>query len=545
MFGKKLFFVLVLSSLAMRLVAEDPLPVISGVTVVVETTDRGYVSSGASSLYRHLRFNFYIFVPDLALVFPTITSVKVAVAGGLEWTINKDTYSNLKAGYLGGLGSWRLGNAPWAIAPIDMKAIITFQDNRRVEKAFRVLPDPDKPAALRPLFLITDDFNGVPTPYHVLAPAPARIQAVSFEGDTIGVQFTVNDPRIRHGQIWVYDDQAKSVGSTPAFSDSDPPPEWLNAGQGFFNDGRVNTAKLPLALLKPTANANLSSVQITTWDEVDPQANLLRSKYLFVQKTGRWLLTPPGSALIAANPDYQASLASPPAAVPGRTWDEGARAAWAVRLEGVLGTLNGDRFEGLSPLGATSANRDNIDSMLSSSWGVVDKASLVDAMATLLQQGHRSRFVRQLDLIRSNPDATDQALAEKVAATEGWPASTLAFVRAFAPSVGDRGLLAWDLCRLIMLARDGKFLGYLTDDEAWSWINPAADKLREAYDSWSDLGESFLVGRMYWAGESRAAELYLQARSALVDLLKPDGEWGKTPWPPRQAVSLDYNPTGL
>jgi hypothetical protein len=156
-------------------------------------------------------------------------------------------------------------------------------------------------------------------------------------------------------------------------------------------------------------------------------------------------------------------------------------------------------------------------------------------MSSLLNAGHNRSYRGIQSAIETHPRASDEEL-RALPGQEDQSPDRFPFVRAFAPVTGSRGLLAWDLSRLIFLARDGYALGYIDENEAWKWIDSAAVVLRESYSSWHDLGSQFLVGRMFWGGVADASRLYLEGDRARGKLLAPDGLWAGIPWPPRSAA---------
>jgi hypothetical protein len=67
------------------------------------------------------------------------------------------------------------------------------------------------------------------------------------------------------------------------------------------------------------------------------------------------------------------------------------------------------------------------------------------------------------------------------------------------------------MARVVSLARWGVACGYLEPDEAWDWIMPAAIEVQQTYASWSEVGESFLLGRQFWSGSETANnQIYFQ-----------------------------------
>jgi Zn-dependent protease with chaperone function len=92
---------------------------------------------------------------------------------------------------------------------------------------------------------------------------------------------------------------------------------------------------------------------------------------------------------------------------------------------------------------------------------------------------------------------------------------------------------AWDLVRSITLCRWGYLAGFITEDEAWDEIMPAARILQHLFSSWRELGRSYLSRRDLWSRDlnvdSDAARADLRAlfRELLFLTTSP---WRKTTW---------------
>ena len=73
-------------------------------------------------------------------------------------------------------------------------------------------------------------------------------------------------------------------------------------------------------------------------------------------------------------------------------------------------------------------------------------------------------------------------------------------------------------------------MGYLTEDEAWDRIMPAARRLQRTFDSWKDLGENYLIGREFWSQEEteRNGPLYREVYQHLLD--DSASPWNRCAW---------------
>ena len=129
--------------------------------------------------------------------------------------------------------------------------------------------------------------------------------------------------------------------------------------------------------------------------------------------------------------------------------------------------------------------------ILESSWGIADLASLRSTLTWLRDTGHRAA---------RNPNAADD--------------------------LGPLGLLACDYVRLIALAGWGYVADYISAEEAWSFIVPAARKLQQFYRSWEELGSAYVRGTYLWFRNSGPG--CRQAFEVLV--CEPESPWLTVPW---------------
>ena len=87
----------------------------------------------------------------------------------------------------------------------------------------------------------------------------------------------------------------------------------------------------------------------------------------------------------------------------------------------------------------------------------------------------------------------------------------------------------WDYPRVIMLARWGYTVGYLSEDEAWKFIWPLAQRLERMFSSWQELGAADLTARRTWY-ETEAQDRKFAEYAYLTLVTTPSSPWRKFPW---------------
>jgi len=90
------------------------------------------------------------------------------------------------------------------------------------------------------------------------------------------------------------------------------------------------------------------------------------------------------------------------------------------------------------------------------------------------------------------------------------------------------GVTGWDAGRICFLARACCEMGYITESEAWHYVDVANELARSELSSWRELGLSYVIGRSLWGGK-RAYNSVMKdtADKLLVDANSP---WVKYPW---------------
>lgn len=176
--------------------------------------------------------------------------------------------------------------------------------------------------------------------------------------------------------------------------------------------------------------------------------------------------------------------------------------------------------------------------MLSSAWGVADRASMIETLYTLLVDGHRTGYQFEVEYWTSlSPqEATEyEKVLRDTAGVTGPGAERLWRFRRV--RANDRGIqqldfLAWDMVRFAMLVRAGLTAGYLSGAEAEDLLLMPAAQLQSSYSSWEELGESFRLGRWYWnsqggKGESETDAHDINRQKALMGANSP---WRAVTW---------------
>jgi hypothetical protein len=193
---------------------------------------------------------------------------------------------------------------------------------------------------------------------------------------------------------------------------------------------------------------------------------------------------------------------------------------WGLAASGVLTPVNQETFESL----AFECGREAILESLRKWWNIDSLADLEKTLGWLYDEGHTAECLARCEELRSSgyidPTADDDEPGER--------ALNQFLLREYACLEKD-GLVAWDLGRLVDVARCGYTAKYITADTAWDWIRRASQQLQGAFASWPDMGANFMLG--YRFCNNPAEEIPTNWLSAYDWLLSSaDSPWRKIPW---------------
>ena len=206
---------------------------------------------------------------------------------------------------------------------------------------------------------------------------------------------------------------------------------------------------------------------------------------------------------------------------------------WAYAVGAPYHVGHGHPVDGLPE----PVNADSQRAMLARDWGIEDRVSLIEAMNHLGNEGHRHRLALKLRYYAMIWRPAVASMREELRATirEGGDEAEdaaanlwrLDSVQADLPGIRSSSLLAFDAARGIMLARDGLMLGWIGEDEAWSYMLEVARDVRRSYPSWAAFGADFVLSRNVWAGNGDP-----DVFDAVVKLLgrEPASPWRTLVW---------------
>jgi Protein of unknown function (DUF1266) len=176
-----------------------------------------------------------------------------------------------------------------------------------------------------------------------------------------------------------------------------------------------------------------------------------------------------------------------------------------------------ERFSFLGPRDLSTADLAIEREELNRNWGIVDSASCMRTLLSLVDGGARREFNywwrvlaehRLLEGTTSEIETLAQRLAPnfphlKKADDSLSLLERLKLARENWRRLHPGGTAAWDHARVVQICTTACQLGYLDNGQAWAIILNIGDKAAHAFRSWEQVGESFVTGRYLHFGVRR------------------------------------------
>lgn len=201
---------------------------------------------------------------------------------------------------------------------------------------------------------------------------------------------------------------------------------------------------------------------------------------------------------------------------------------WGLAACALLTARNGEKHDTLGGMTLTPKTVKYCKTILNDWWGVQTREELLSTLNDLDESGHRAGFInlgQQVSMLSEK--AYSSWVQQLVKNPEAL--NSVKIARKYYPLLGARkSLVAWDYARYISLCRWGYVAGLLSEQEAWQKIMPAAQRIQDAYDSWQELGENYIIGIAFWSDDQAERE---RCDYALSQLLTDEASpWTTLPW---------------
>lgn len=145
---------------------------------------------------------------------------------------------------------------------------------------------------------------------------------------------------------------------------------------------------------------------------------------------------------------------------------------------------------------AVKVDYETLKEGLSASWDVSNTEEAVQTLEWLLTEGHRTRYDQLLIALKAGQSFSEDEVGKS---QECYETAQEVIMKKLSFTTSDFDqidtIAAWDFDRAVNIARWSYILGYLTEEQAWGYIERAADAASQLFESWKDYFISFAFGR--------------------------------------------------
>ena len=186
----------------------------------------------------------------------------------------------------------------------------------------------------------------------------------------------------------------------------------------------------------------------------------------------------------------------------------------------------------------TEPDKEDVVARLKDYYGVINSDSAIEILEWLLHRGHSVYFeaIRPIISNSSNEFNVDVLLESEL---DRSLTTYISHIKESLEIIVDHQIIkgasefkiisirAWDLGRLVLVARCCCDANYITEEQAWHYIMSAYDLAKEIYINWEEFAKGYIVGRCLWGGNDGALFGII---SITRGLLKDDNSpWMKYP----------------
>lgn len=186
---------------------------------------------------------------------------------------------------------------------------------------------------------------------------------------------------------------------------------------------------------------------------------------------------------------------------------------------------------------------DMLPKILGEWWGIFDTESAINELDYLSGKGYRYYFpfVYKAFLLDSH-EAQDEIFQQNMTSQEDYDkiVSQLQNLQETYEElvrckvIENRedlqryGVTGWDAGRICFLARACCEMRYITEEEAWKYIDAAYDMAHSTFSSWKDMAMSYVIGRSLWGGMRAYNSVMKDTADEL--LTHENSPWKKYAW---------------
>ncbi|MEA4961719.1 DUF1266 domain-containing protein [Lutispora sp.] len=166
---------------------------------------------------------------------------------------------------------------------------------------------------------------------------------------------------------------------------------------------------------------------------------------------------------------------------------------------------------------------------LKEGWGIESREDLYRAIEWLENEGHTKSY-RKMEAELSGENL--KLLEDAINKGEELPFIYKLYINN-RERLKDKGLIAWDYCRIVQITGWSYTAGYITIEEAYELCMDASRVIQKTYSSWEEMAEHYIKGYEFWSGEDRNeefTEVYYRNRANQSILKDKNSPFNTLPW---------------
>lgn len=169
---------------------------------------------------------------------------------------------------------------------------------------------------------------------------------------------------------------------------------------------------------------------------------------------------------------------------------------WARAMGSILMSMNEGNVYYFGGYEKNEFNMEAAQTILEQSWSIKTRKNLIKQIKILTKGKENKKYLKEAKEVNSYTANELKSILKELPEENR---RYYSLVQYNWEKWQDRGMLAWDLCRVSHLAQWGFLAGFITIEEAQAIIEPAARKLKKRFTSWEEVQMNWLDGYALWA----------------------------------------------
>lgn len=156
---------------------------------------------------------------------------------------------------------------------------------------------------------------------------------------------------------------------------------------------------------------------------------------------------------------------------------------------GILGSRNEDSFNELD------GDYYEIKTTLDEYWGITDSSTAIETLDWLVKEGHRINANEFLTVLKNGEEDQYEDFEDIKSLYDSCNTMLLEIGVSQDTLNNVKTVGAWDYDRIVNVARWSYSAEYITEEQAWSYIQKAREMARSEFNSWDEYFASHVYGR--------------------------------------------------